>query len=89
MTTKIKLQQQPYIDNYEFDDRGAYFSSAILADNTSSGVEHQYYIRWPIVLEGDDFANETDESNMCNWDKFEIKDTNGTILESDNFEIVG
>jgi len=54
----ITLTQEPYIAN----DNAHYEASAVDADDDI------YMVRWDIILDAEDAADCTDESNMCAWD---------------------
>jgi len=53
----IKLTQEPYIAS-----TAHYEASAIDVDGDI------YRVTWDIILDAEDAADCTDESNMCNWD---------------------
>lgn len=68
---KVKLDQDAYID--QAGAPAETFYTAIATDSEGN----KYKIRWEITLSEEDQEDQTDESNMCNWDDYTAKDEMG------------
>ena len=73
----IKLAQQAYIDQ-----GGAPAETYYTAPATDS-EGNEYKVRWEITLSEEDQEDQTDESNMCDWEGYSVTDDCGNDVTQD------
>lgn len=68
MTIQIKLTQNAYIDQGGAPAETYYTAMAKDAEG------NEYRVKWEITLSEEEQEQETDESNMCDWDVYTVFD---------------